>query len=153
MCLNGSKLLQYLTSRQVEVPNHEIKRNLEKTISSTRKYWSKQLDEALWAYRTAFKTPIGVSPYSRVFGKASHLPAYENAKIYKEKEKRWHDKKIVEHCFELGQYVLLFNSHLKLYPGKLKFRWSGPFCITEVFFHRAVELENKNSRNMFKVNT
>ncbi|PIN21773.1 DNA-directed DNA polymerase [Handroanthus impetiginosus] len=80
------------------------------------------------------------------------LHAYENAKIYKEKTKRWHDKKIVERRFEPGQYVLLFNSRLKLFPGKLKSRWSGPFRITEVFPHGAVELENENSRNRFKVN-
>ncbi|PIM99624.1 hypothetical protein CDL12_27880 [Handroanthus impetiginosus] len=75
------------------------------------------------------------------------LQAYENAKIYKEKTKRWHDKKIVERDFEPGQYVLLFNSHLKLFHGKLKSHWSGPFRITEVFPHGAVELENENSRN------
>ncbi|PIM97104.1 hypothetical protein CDL12_30432 [Handroanthus impetiginosus] len=80
------------------------------------------------------------------------LQAYENAKIYKEKTKRWHDKKIVERHFEPGQYVLLFNSHLKLFPGKLKSRWFGPFRITEVFPHGAVKLENENSRNRFKVN-
>ncbi|PIN21873.1 DNA-directed DNA polymerase [Handroanthus impetiginosus] len=80
------------------------------------------------------------------------LQAYENTKIYKEKTKRWHDKKIVERHFEPGQYVLLFNSRLKLFPGKLKSHWSGPFRITEVFPHGAVELENENSRTRFKVN-
>ncbi|PIN02820.1 hypothetical protein CDL12_24665 [Handroanthus impetiginosus] len=80
------------------------------------------------------------------------LQTYENAKIYKEKTKRWHNKKIMECHFELGQYVLLFNSRLKLFPGKLKSRWSRPFCITKIFFHGAVELENESSRNQFKVN-
>ncbi|PIN21729.1 DNA-directed DNA polymerase [Handroanthus impetiginosus] len=72
----------------------------------------------------------------------NYLTSYENAKIYKEKTKRWHDKKIVERRLEPGQYVLLFNSRLKLFPGKLKSRWFGPFPITEVFPHGAVELEN-----------
>ena len=80
------------------------------------------------------------------------LQGYENAKIYKEKTKRWHDRKLVEHYFEPRQNVLLFNSHLKLFPGKLKSRWSRPFRITKVFSHGAVELENENSRNLFKVN-
>ena len=56
--------------------------------------------------------------------------AYENANIYKEKMKAWHDKHIIRKEFESGQRVLLFNSRLKLFPGKLKSRWSGPFTVT-----------------------
>ena len=58
------------------------------------------------------------------------LEAYENAKLYKERTKRWHDKQLINRKFKIGQKVLLYNSRLKLFPGKLKSRWTGPFEVT-----------------------
>src|SRR3954468_20933556 len=52
----------------------ELKLILQKTVNRSRKNWSKKLDDALWAYRTAYKNPMGMSPYKMVYGKACHLP-------------------------------------------------------------------------------
>ncbi|GJZ82447.1 reverse transcriptase domain-containing protein [Tanacetum coccineum] len=151
------------TSGQVEVTNRGLKRILERTVGENRASWSDKLDDALWAFRTAYKTPIGCTPYKLVYGKACHLPvelehkaywalkhanfdlktagdhrklqlnelselrdqAYENSLIYKEKTKKLHDSKIKNRIFNVGDQVLLFNSRLKIFSGKLKSRWSG----------------------------
>ncbi|GJX50288.1 reverse transcriptase domain-containing protein [Tanacetum coccineum] len=177
------------TSGQFKMSNRELKRILERTVGENRASWSDRLDDALWAFRTAFKTPIGCMPYKLVYGKSYHLPielehraywalkhanfdlktagdhrklqqnelnelrdqAYENSLIYKERTKKLYDSKIKNRIFNVGDQVLLFNSHLKIFLGKLKTRWSGPFTITKVFPYRTIELSQPDGPN-FKVN-
>ncbi|CAN6712682.1 unnamed protein product [Malus baccata var. baccata] len=62
------------TNGQAEVSNREIKQILEKTVGPTRKDWSLRLQDALWAYRMAYKTPLGMSPFRMIYGKPCHLP-------------------------------------------------------------------------------
>nr|GEW18974.1 reverse transcriptase domain-containing protein [Tanacetum cinerariifolium] len=80
-----------------------------------------------------------------------HDQAYENSLIYKEKTKKIHDSQIKNRIFNVGDRVLLFNSHLKIFSGKLKTRWSGPFTITKVFPYGTVELSQPDGPN-FNVN-
>ena len=62
------------TSGQVEVSNRQIKEILEKTVGTSRKDWSRKLNNALWAYMTAYKTPLGITPFHLLYGKSCHLP-------------------------------------------------------------------------------
>ncbi|GJR70234.1 reverse transcriptase domain-containing protein [Tanacetum coccineum] len=177
------------TSGQVEVTNRGLKRILERTVGENRASWSDKLDDALWAFRTAYKTPIGCTPYKLVYGKSCHLPvelehkaywalkhanfdlktagdhrklqlnelnelrdqAYENSLIYKEKMKKLYDSKIKNRIFNVSDQVLLFNSRLKIFSGKLKSRWSGPFTITKVYPYGTAKLSHADGSN-FKVN-
>nr|GEX94471.1 hypothetical protein [Tanacetum cinerariifolium] len=149
------------TSGQVKVSNHRLKRILERTVGDNRASWSDKLDDALWAFRTAFKTPIGCTSYKLTAGDHQKLQlnelnelrdqAYENSVIYKERTKKLHDSKIKNRIFNVGDQVLLFNSRLKIFSKKLKTRWSCPFTITQVFSYGTVELSQPNGPN-FKVN-
>nr|GEX75737.1 reverse transcriptase domain-containing protein [Tanacetum cinerariifolium] len=177
------------TSGQVEVTNRGLKRILERTVGENHASWSDKLEDALWAFRTAFKTSIGCTPYRLVYGKACHLPleighkaywalkhtnfdlktagdhrklqlnelnelrdqAYENSLIYKERTKKLHDDKIKNHIFNVGDQVLLFNSRLKIFSGKLKSRCSGPFTISEIYSYGTAKLIHPDGCN-FKVN-
>ncbi|GJY52777.1 reverse transcriptase domain-containing protein [Tanacetum coccineum] len=70
------------TSGQAEVSNHGLKRILERTVGENQTLWFDKLDDALWAFRTTFKTPIGCTLYKLVYGKACHLPIELEHKAY-----------------------------------------------------------------------
>ena len=77
--------------------------------------------------------------------------AYDNARIYKDRTKKWHDKNILRRHFAPGDKVLLYNSRLKLFPSNLKSRWSGPFTVNKAFPFSIIELQ-KEDGNLFHVN-
>jgi len=78
--------------------------------------------------------------------------AYHSAKIYKEKTKKWHDKRIKHKEFKPGDEVLLFNSRVKLFGhGKLRSKWEGPYTVVHVASHGAITLQDDGGRT-FKVN-
>nr|GEZ00243.1 reverse transcriptase domain-containing protein [Tanacetum cinerariifolium] len=177
------------TSGQVEVTNRGLKRILERKVGKNRALWSDKLEDALWEFRTAFKTPIHCIPYRLVYRKSCHLPlelkhkafwalkhanfdlktagnhrklqlnelsefrdqAYENSLIYKERTKNLHDAKIKNQIFNVGVQVLLFNFRLKIFSGKLKSHWSGPFTIAKVYPYGTAKLVHTDGSN-FKVN-
>ena len=76
---------------------------------------------------------------------------YDNARIYKDKSKKWHDQRILRKEFKEGELVPLYNSRLKLFLRKLRSRWNGPYTVTAVTPLGAVTLRI-NSGNEFKVN-
>jgi hypothetical protein len=78
--------------------------------------------------------------------------AFKNSKIIKEKAKLFYDKKILRKNFYPKQEVLLYNSKLHLFPGKLKSRWEGPFLVKHVFNHGVVKIRSPESENSFIVN-
>ncbi|GJU15547.1 reverse transcriptase domain-containing protein [Tanacetum coccineum] len=78
--------------------------------------------------------------------------AYENTIIYKERTKKWHDSRFCgDKDFKVGDKVLLYNSHLKMYPGKLKSKWRGPNVVKMVYPHGAIEITDRDGLS-FKVN-
>ncbi|XP_059451102.1 uncharacterized protein LOC132181891 [Corylus avellana] len=165
-------------------------KNFGKDCESYKNDWSLRLNDALWAYRIAFKTPIGMSPYCLVYGKACHLlvelehraqwaikqlsfnltkvgsqrklqlneleelrnDAYDCARLYQAQMKKAHAHSILRRSFQPSQKVLLYNSRLHLFLGKLKSRCIGPFIIRSVFTHGAIETKDPKNGNTFKVN-
>nr|GEV01352.1 reverse transcriptase domain-containing protein [Tanacetum cinerariifolium] len=125
------------TSGQVEVTNRGLKRILERTALKHVKFDLKTAGD---------HRKLQLNELNELRDQA-----YENSLIYKENMKKIHDSKIKNRIFNVGDWVLLFNSRLKIFSGKLKIHWSGPFTMTKVFPYGTVELSQPDGLN-FEVN-
>ncbi|GJX98166.1 reverse transcriptase domain-containing protein [Tanacetum coccineum] len=173
------------TSGQVENINRALKRILEKTVKDNPAIWSRKLDDVVWAFRTAYKTPTGTTPYKLIYGKNCHLPfeiehraywalknynpdliaagekrmfqlhelnelrhqAYENSRLYKERTKVWHDRKLrMRKEFKQVNKVLLFHSKYKFKQPKLRSQWLGPYIVKHQYPYGYVELYGKDGK-------
>ncbi|GJY59000.1 reverse transcriptase domain-containing protein, partial [Tanacetum coccineum] len=154
------------TSGQVEVSSRGLKRILERTVGENRALWSDKLDDALLAFRTAFKTPIGCTPYKLVYGKSCHLLIKLEHKAYWAlkhanfdlKTAGDHRKLQLNELNELRDQAyknsLIYKERTKkLHDSKIKNRIfnAGPFTITQVFPYGTIELSQPDGPN-FKVN-
>ncbi|GJY92823.1 reverse transcriptase domain-containing protein [Tanacetum coccineum] len=146
---------------QTKVTNRAIKRILQRLVGYNPKDWSEKLNDALWAFRTAYKTPTGCTPFRLVYGKACHLPVEIEHKAHWALKQYNMDLTLASesHLMQLnelaelrdGDKVLLYNSRLKMYPGKLKSKWSGPNIVKTVYPHGAIEITDMDGFS-FKVN-
>ncbi|GKC72560.1 reverse transcriptase domain-containing protein, partial [Tanacetum coccineum] len=177
------------TSGQVENTNRAHKRILEKTVKDNPAIWSRKLNDALWAFCTAYKTLTGTTPYKLIYGKNCHLQfkiehcaywalkncnpdliaasekrmfqlheldelrhqAYENSRLYKERTKVWHDKKLrMRKEFKHGNKVLLFHSKYKFKQPKLRSRWLGPYVVKHQYPFGYIELYGKDGKTFIE---
>ncbi|RVW37642.1 Retrovirus-related Pol polyprotein from transposon 17.6 [Vitis vinifera] len=150
------------TSGQVELANREIKNILMKVgclpiVLSMAKHAI-----SLWKLNTSL---VGIKKLNMDLIKAGEKRfldlnemeelrnnAYINSKVAKQRMKKWHDQLISNKEFQEGQKVLMYDTRLHIFPGKLKSRWIGPFIIHRVYSNGVVDLLNSNGKDSFRVN-
>nr|GEW10652.1 reverse transcriptase domain-containing protein [Tanacetum cinerariifolium] len=137
------------TSEQVEVTNRGLKRILERTVGENRALWSDKLEDALWAFRTAFKTPIGCTPYRLVYEKSCHLPLeLKHKALWALKHTNFDLKTAGDHRkLQLNELNELRD---QVYENSLIYKES-PFTIVEVYPYGTAKLVHVDGSN-FKVN-
>ncbi|XP_012477590.1 uncharacterized protein LOC105793211 [Gossypium raimondii] len=149
------------TNGQVEISNNEIKKIPEKECRFFKLVYGNLCHlpvdlehEAFWAIKKMNMDWIVTEHKLLELNEMEEFKdqAYENAKLYKEKTKRWHDKRIMPRQFEQRQQVLPFISRLKLFPSKLKSRWLGPFDVIKACPHGVVDIKYTKIWVIFKAN-
>nr|GEZ11821.1 reverse transcriptase domain-containing protein [Tanacetum cinerariifolium] len=109
-------------------------------------FFNDQFSRVMAKYEVTHRLSTAYHPQT-----SGQVEGYENSLIYKERPKKLHDDKIRNRIFNVGDQVLLFNSRLKIFSGKLKSRWSGPFTISEIYPYGTAKLIHPDGCN-FKVN-
>nr|XP_009604937.1 uncharacterized protein LOC104099593 [Nicotiana tomentosiformis] len=130
-------------SGQFEVSNREIKSVLTQTVNATRTDWARKLDDALWAYRTAFKTPIEHKAFWALRQLNLDVEAAGTSRVTELHE-------LDEFHYHAFESTRLYKERMKL--GKLKSRWSGPFRVLEIHPTGAVEIASEDGSCKFRVN-
>nr|GEX73421.1 reverse transcriptase domain-containing protein [Tanacetum cinerariifolium] len=150
------------TNGQVEVSNHGLKRILERTVGENRTTWSDKLDDALWAFYTAYKTPIGCTPYKLVYGKSCHIPIeLEHSAYWALKHVNFDLKTAGDHRFTLHRLkFLVFGllsrstraSHLlfEISLGKSSLRAYGASKIGPFYVLKSLRVYDMNGKDYAK---
>nr|GEU81631.1 reverse transcriptase domain-containing protein [Tanacetum cinerariifolium] len=151
-CLSGQEAIKILKACHYRpTSGHHGSNYIAKKVFDSGFYWPTIYHDTQNLVKNCKVCQHQAGDHRKVQLNELHDQAYENSLIYKEKTKRLHDSKIKDRIFNIGDRVLLFNSRLKIFLGKLKSRWSGPFTISYVYPYGIVELSQPDGPN-FKLN-
>ncbi|GJZ99663.1 reverse transcriptase domain-containing protein [Tanacetum coccineum] len=146
-----SKSYHPQTSGQVENTNIALKRILEKSVKDNPAIWSRKLDDALWAFCTAYKTSTGTTPYKLIYEKICHLPfeiehrAYWALKNCNPDLIATSEKRIFQ-LHELDELRHQAYENSRLYKPKLRSHWLGPYVVKHQYSSGYVKLYRKDGK-------